>query len=191
MKHIFVELMSQMTTLTEDECRAIENSFPIKEFESGHYLIKEGQYVKDSYYVLHGCVREFKLLDGEEKTISFFTENQSVANFKSLFNNTPSEQNYVCAEKCTIAILNSEKEKQLYQIHPRFEAFCRAGMEQMMGSKQGEMAAYMVLKPKQRYEKLQQDRPDLLNRVPQYQLASYLGIKPETLSRIRKQLANS
>ena len=189
MKHIFVQLMSEMTSLTEAETKAIESSFPIKTFKKDYYPIKEGQYVKDSFYILKGCIRVYKIIDGEEKTIAFFTENQSVANFKSLINNTPSGQNYVCAEECTVAILNADKEKELYQAHPRFEAFCRDGMEKMMGSKQAEMADYMILKPKQRYEKLQLERPDLLNRVPQYQLASFLGIKPETLSRIRKQLA--
>ena len=60
-------------------------------------------------------------------------------------------------------------------------------MEEMMGNKQQELTELITLKPEKRYEKLQQERPDLLNRVPQYQIASYLGIKPETLSRIRKR----
>ena len=75
--------------------------------------------------------------------------------------------------------------------YPRFETFCRTGMEKMMGEKQSQLAEFIVLKPEQRYLKLQEERPDLLNRVPQFQIASYLGIKPETLSRIRKRLVKS
>lgn len=58
----------------------------------------------------------------------------------------------------------------------------------MMGQKQQQLAEYITLKPEQRYQKLQDERPDLINRVPQYHIASYLGIKPETLSRIRARL---
>jgi len=189
MEHILVEVMSKMTHLNEDEKLAIRNSFPIKTFKKGTYLLKEGQIAQEVYFVIEGCVREYKLGEGEERTTAFFTENQSVANFDSLANQRPSQQNFVCTEDTRLAVLNGEKEKELYQKFPRFEKFCQSGMEKMFGEKQIQMTEYIALKPEQRYLKLLNDRPDLLNRVPQYQIASYLGIKPETLSRIRKRLA--
>lgn len=191
MPHILVEMMSQLTQLSKEEQSAIENSFLIKTFEKGAYLLKEGQVAKDTYFIIKGCIREYKLIDGEEKTTAFFTEHQPVANFNSLANQAPSNQNFVCCEATTVTILNEEKEQALYRQFPRFEAFCRTGMEKMMGEKQNQLVDFIALKPEQRYLKLQQERPDLLNRVPQYQIASYLGIKPETLSRIRKRLAKS
>jgi len=96
----------------------------------------------------------------------------------------------VCSEITTVAILRDDKEKELYQKFPRFEIFCRTGMEEMMGQKQEQLTEFMVLNPEQCYLKLRNERPDLLNRVPQYQIASYLGIKPETLSRIRARIIN-
>ena len=187
-KHILVEIMSQLTPLTEEEERDIENSFPIRTFEEGTFLLKEGQVAKDAYYVIKGCVREYKLSDGEEITTGFLTEEAAVINFDSLSNQTPSKINFVCLEKTTLAILNAEKESELYKRHPRFETFCRNGLEQMFGDKHAQLAEFIALKPEERYLKLQQERPDLLNRVPQYYIASYLGIKPETLSRIRKRI---
>lgn len=191
MKHILVEILSALTHLNEEEKSEIEKSFPIKEFGKESHLLKEGQIAQNAYFVVKGCIREYELIDGEEKTIEFYTENQSVANFNSLANGIPSKRYFICNEKTTVAVLNSEKEKELYRKFPRFETFCRSGMEQMLGDKQSQLAEYISLKPKQRYLKLQEQRPDLINRVPQYQIASYLGIKPETLSRIRKQLVRN
>lgn len=191
MSHILVQLLSQLTSLNEEEKQAVETAFPIRTFKKGTYLLKEGQVSKDAYYVISGCIREYELLDGEEKTTGFFTEDQSAINFQSLANQTPSRQNFICAEDTTVAILNAEKESELYRKYPRFESFCRAGMEQMMGSKQEQLADLIALKPEQRYLKLLEERPDLLNRIPQYQLASYLGIQPETLSRIRRRIVKS
>ncbi len=188
MKHILVELMSHLTPLTSEEVQAIEENFPIKTFNKGTFLLREGQVAKVSYYVLKGCIREYELLEGEEKTMAFYTEDQTVANFKSLTNNLPSDQNYICSESTTVTVLSAEKEQQLYLRHPRFESFCRVGLEQMMGEQQEHFVNSMVLTPQERYAKLLKERPDMINRVPQYQLASYLGIKPETLSRIKRRI---
>ncbi len=187
MNHILVEIMSNLTPLSENEKADIESSFPIETYEKGKFLMREGQIARNAYYVITGCIREYELVDGEEKTKAFYTEGQSAINFNSIANQSLSKVNFVCAEQTTVAILNSEKEKELYEKYPRFETFCRTGMEEMMGAKQNLLSELITMKPEKRYEKLQQERPELLNRVPQYQIASYLGIKPETLSRIRKR----
>lgn len=188
MKHILVEIMAELTQLSEEEKEAIVTCFPLKTFTRGSYLLREGQVAKDAYFLVNGCVREYKLVEAEEKTTAFYTENQSVVNFNSIANQTPSTLNFVCEEDTTVAIVNAEKEKELYRKYPRFEAFCRSGVEQMIGVQQEQMVEFITLKPEQRYQKLQAERPDLINRVPQYYIASYLGIKPETLSRIRARL---
>ncbi len=187
MNHILVEIMSNLTPLSENEKADIESSFPIETYEKGKFLMREGHIARNAYYVITGCIREYELVDGEEKTKAFYTEGQSAINFNSIANQSLSKVNFVCAEQTTVAILNSEKEKELYEKYPRFETFCRTGMEEMMGAKQNLLSELITMKPEKRYEKLQQERPELLNRVPQYQIASYLGIKPETLSRIRKR----
>lgn len=182
--------MSQMTSLSADEVKSIEESFPIKTFNKDHLLLKEGMIATDAYFVIKGCVREYELIDGEEKTTAFYTENQSAINFNSQANKIPSTKYFECVEETIVAILNGEKEKSLYKKHPRFEHFCREGMEQMMGAQQEALSRFIVAGPKERYLQLMKERPDLINRVPQYQIASYLGVKPETLSRIRKKLAS-
>ncbi len=188
MKHILVELMSQLTHLTEEEMLAIEESFPIRTFSKGTFLLKEGQVATDAYYVIGGCIRSYKLTDGDEVTLEFFTEDQPAADFGSLAGRTPSDQYFICMEETTVAVLNGEKELELYRRYPRFETFCRAGMEEMYGNQQKELSRYMISDPEERYLNLLKERPSLINRVPQYHIASYLGIQPETLSRIRKRI---
>ncbi|MCI4671905.1 MAG: Crp/Fnr family transcriptional regulator [Bacteroidia bacterium] len=191
MMHILVELMSELTPLSEEEKLEIEQSFPIREFEKDSFLLREGQVARAAYYVIEGCIREYEIIDGEEKTTAFYTEKQSAVNFNSLANKVPSRKFFVCNESTRLAVLDSEKEQELYKKYPRFESFCRTGMEKMLGEKQAQLGEYISLKPEQRYLKLQAERPELINRVPQYQIASYIGIKPETLSRIRKRLVKN
>lgn len=188
MSHFLVELMSNLTSLSDQEKKDIEMSFPIETYNKGTLLIREGQYSKNAYHVIKGCIREYKLMDGEEKTTAFYTENQSAINFNSLVNKSPASINFICTETTTVAIVNADKETALYKKHPRFESFCRSGMEQMMGASQEQVSELITLKPETRYKKLLQERPDLLNRVPQYQIASFLGISPEALSRMRNRV---
>jgi CRP-like cAMP-binding protein len=180
--------MSQLTSLSEEEALAIEESFPIRTFEKGTFLLEEGQVATDVFFVVKGCIRNYQIVDGEEKTLDFYTENQTAAEFNSLANKVPTTKNFICIEETTVAIINSTKENELYLKHPRFETFCRTGMEQMMGNHQNYLSTILTLSPKERYLNLLNEKPDLIQRVPQYQLASYLGVEPETLSRIRKQL---
>ncbi|WP_245557494.1 Crp/Fnr family transcriptional regulator [Neolewinella persica] len=188
MENILVQQMSQLTFLSPEERQGIRESFPVKTFEKGHYLLKEGMVANDAFFVVKGCIREFKTLNGEEKTTAFYTENQSAINFGSQANGKPSAIYFICTETTTVAILNRKKEEALYQKHPRFESFCREGMEQMMGAQQETLTKFITLSPRERYLLLVDNRPDLINRIPQYQIASYLGIKPETLSRIRRKI---
>lgn len=187
--HILVQLMSQLTHLSDAEIADIEASFPIRTFPKDSLLLKEGQVAQDAYYVVKGCIREYALVEGEEKTTAFFTEGQPAADFHSLSSGIPSSKYFICVEDSTVAVLGVEKEQVLYRKHPRFESFCRTGMEQMMGDQQEALSKFILMSPEQRYRRLVEERPGLLNRVPQYQLASYLGVKPETLSRIRKRIS--
>jgi len=139
--------------------------------------------------VIQGCIRKYSIEDGEEKTIDFYTEFQSAVNFDSLSNSTPSKYYFTCTEDSIIAIVNSKKETELYKKFPHFGEVCRVEMEKMLGASQEKLSVFKNSTPKERYVNLLKERPSLLNRVPQYQLASYLGVKPETLSRIRKRIS--
>jgi len=84
--------------------------------------------------------------------------------------------------------MTQEDENELFRRFPRFERISRIALEEELGNYQEMLANFMMSSPEERYLKLLKNRPDLLDRVPHYQLASYLGVKPESLSRIRKRI---
>ncbi len=189
MENILVEIMSNFITLTDEEKQDIAMAFPIKTFKRKDFLLEEGQRAKDSFLVVNGCIREYCIIDGEEHTNEFYTELQSILNIESISNNKPSQYNLECIEHSTVAILNAKKESQLYKKHPRFGEICRVEMEKMFGENRERYLKFKNSTPKERYLNLIKERPSLINKVPQYHLASYLGVKPETLSRIRKRIS--
>jgi hypothetical protein len=102
--------------------------------------------------VVSGCIRNYELKGGEEKTWDLYTEGQTAANFQSLATGTSSKLNLVCIEETTISIVNIAMEQALYTKHPRFEAFCRSGLDQMMGKQQADMARFIKSSPEELYK---------------------------------------
>lgn len=189
MEPSIAKLVSRYLSLNEEETKAITECIPVRTFKKGTILLREGQIATECYFNLEGCVRCYYLVDGEEKTTYFYTEEQAIAPLASYINKTPSNHYLACVEDTTLAVLNYDKEKELYRRVPKFESLCRVSMEADFGKQQEVLANFLTTSPEDRYLNLLQERPELLQRVPQHQLASYLGIKPESLSRIKKRIA--
>lgn len=183
------ELMLANAPLTQEECDIVDELIPIKKYEKGKMLLRPGQVAVDSYYLIEGCMRSYYIIDGEEKTTEFFLEGDSVASLESYLEQKPADHYYECVEDCLVAVMNFYKEQELTERFPKFESMCRLETEKNFGKKNTAFAKFISSSPEQRYLNLLESRPELMNRVPQYQLASYLGMKPESLSRIRKRVA--
>lgn len=178
--------------LTEEEKKAILGTIVVKKMAKGTDLLRAGMLTLNAYQVLAGCVRKYYLTEeGEDKTVDFFTEGQTAANFDTINNQVPSEYYLTCAEDCLLLVVNSEKERATYARFPRLESLSRIMLEQEIAKIQKRLTRYIMNSPEQRYEDLLEHRPDLLQRVPQYQLASYIGVKPESFSRIKRRYTKS
>ena len=175
--------------LTEEEKKSINELTSVIRFEKGTILTREGQVSNECYHILEGCARQYYLVDGEEKTTFFYTEGQSISSSIGTSAGIPSRHYIEVTEDSMMSIMKAEDENTLYKRHPRMESMCRISLEQELKKQQDILVHYMISTPEERYLNLLKTRPELLNRVPQYQLASYLGVKPESLSRIRKRLA--
>ncbi|MDO8367771.1 MAG: Crp/Fnr family transcriptional regulator [Saprospiraceae bacterium] len=188
MHHKFVNYFSRISPLSVEESNAIAENMCIKNFKKGAYLLKEGQLSVDTYFILEGCIREFIVMDGEEKTTNFFTEEQWVISLNNFGPQSPATHNLVCVEDTTVSIGNERLAQVLFKRFPRFETISRIIVEADFANQKKLLTSYLADSPEQRYLKLLESRPDLFQRVPQYQLASYIGVKPESLSRIRKRV---
>ena len=177
--------------LTDEEIEVLSQMMTIKTFKKGSFLLKEGQVSSHVYYNLKGCVREYYLKDGEEKTISFYTEGDAVSSTRSFVLQVPSKHYLECIEDTTLTVMSYKNDLEFKKLFPRLATICYTKTEEELGVYQDITAEYMVSTPEERYLKLVETRPDLLNRVPQYQLASYIGVTPESLSRIRNRLRSN
>ena len=178
-------------TLTPEEKQAIADTSSVRIYKKGALLLKPGQVANYCYFVFKGCVREYYLIDGEEKTTAFYTEGDSISSNSSFIQRVPAKHYWECIEECTLSSTSYEGELELFRRCPRFGTLCREKVEEKLGEYQEKLAAYMLSTPEERYLDILSNRPDLLYRVPQYQLASYIGVKPESLSRIRRRISNS
>ena len=188
MENKLVSYFKKIMPLTEDEANAIADSIVVKNFKKGTVLLTEGQISTECYFVLEGLVRQYYLVDGEEVTNNFFSENQWVISIDSFSQQKPANHFFVCEEDTSLVVGNEERENEMYNYSQKFETISRKVMESIVIEQQQQMMSYITDSPEERYLKLQNSRPDLLNRVPQYQLASYIGVKPESLSRIKKRI---
>ena len=137
--------------------------------------------------MLQGCVRQYYLIDGEEKTTAFFTERQAVA-ATNFIDQTPSKYYLACVEDAKVIVGKIHQDEEMYKQFPKLVTITRVMIEQDFNNTREDFASFITSSPEKRYLDLLDTRPDLLNRVPQHQIASYLGITPESLSRIRKRI---
>lgn len=180
--------IGQYLTLTEEEKQTISDLSLFYNLKKGTVLLREGQVSGQSYFVLKGCLRCYHVIDGQERTTEFYTESESLTPV-CVVHKKPSEHYVACVEDSILLISDTKMEKAVFEKFPRFESLCRVLSEELMAKNQKAFADFKNASPEQRYLHLSETRPDLLQRIPQHQLASYLGITPESLSRIRRRIA--
>jgi CRP-like cAMP-binding protein len=187
MDQILLDFLAKYVALSEEEQNVIIDLAIFKSFSKGTILLKEGQLTKDGYFVIKGCIRCYYMIDAEEKTTAFYTESESLTP-PSALNYTPSEYYIDCLEHSILIVGSSETDEELFAKYPNLEKLCRLVSEDLHSKSQIAFDNFKISTPEERYLNLLEVRPDLAQRIPQYYLASYLGITPQSLSRMRKRL---
>jgi signal-transduction protein with cAMP-binding, CBS, and nucleotidyltransferase domain len=188
MDNQLASFMARNMSLTDEEAEFIASCMPVRTYEKGTILLREGQVATECYMNLKGLVRRYYLVDGEDRTTAFYAEDKPIASLVSYNNNIPADHYFACLEDTTLTILTKANEQKMSERFSHFAEYCRLNTEISYGKHQEMHARFITSSPEERYLHMLQTTPELLNRVPQYHLASYLGIKPESLSRIRKRV---
>ncbi len=189
MHSILFDFLSKYVELTDEEKNVLLSLDIFHSVKKGTILLKEGQQSEYSYFVLKGCIRTYYVVDGEEKTTAFYTELDALTPH-CVVNKTPAEYYVSCVEDCILLISDEQMGMEVNSKFPKFESLCKTLSEELLVKQQIDFDEFKLFSPEQRYLNLIQKRPDLLQRVPQHQIASYLGIKPQSLSRLRARIVD-
>jgi len=187
MQDLLFDFISKYVSLTEHEKNTIISLNIFRTIKKGTTLLREGQNSNEVYFVLKGCIRTYYIIDGVEKTTTFYTEMEGLTPH-CVINKAPSEYYISCVEDTILTVTNPDMEADSFNKFPKFESLCRIMSEELLAKEKFKFDEFKTSSPEQRYLNLLEKRPDLIQRVPQHQLASYLGIKPQSLSRLRARI---
>ncbi|MBI1222873.1 MAG: cyclic nucleotide-binding domain-containing protein [Bacteroidetes bacterium] len=154
-------------------------------FQKGDYLLKEEAVCEHIWFLNAGCCKASLDKEGKEFNLDFFFEGDFFTHVASLSRSSPSDYSLIAIEKGIAIRIPKVDLLQAYSSSHEIEAFGRKFLQKLLSEQEQRATDLRVLSPTERYEKLLQREPALLQRVSLTQLASYLGISRETLSRIR------
>jgi CRP-like cAMP-binding protein len=185
---LLTKFLTKFEKFDKNEIEAIVENTQVESFKKGTIILKEGKICNKCFFVLKGCIRQYQLINGEEKTTGFFMEGQAAVLYSSYLEKTPSEYYLSCVEDCVLTTGSREKEQKLHKQYPKLEYLVHALMPQDYAKAQERIAILSNYNPEERYLNLIKTQPELLNRVPLHQIASFIGVTPESFSRIRKRI---
>jgi CRP-like cAMP-binding protein len=188
MQDVIFDFLSRHTRMPAADMEGVMDLIIFKGCKKGELLLEEGKKTQDSYMVMKGCLRSFYTIDGLEKTTDFFLEQEIITPACSI-DNSASKYSIAALEDAVLLVSNPDTEAEGFSRFPEFEALCRKMSERELIKKQEALDMFKISSPEERYLFLLQKHPELLQRVPQYYIASYLGIQPQSLSRLRKRIA--
>ncbi len=190
MENSLVQYLSKYVEITK-ELESILNKLDlVKEFPKGTVLLKEGELCNECYFIIIGMIRSFYITEVDEITTDFFMEEQVVS--PSCYGTKiPSKLYLECLEDTVAYVGTPELEKEMYLKYPPLVSMSQAMGEKIISNYKDNFDNFKLSSPEQRYINLVENKPELIQRAPQYQIATYLGIKPESLSRIRKRISKS
>ncbi len=170
------------TPLNEEETRLLQNAVEKKACQKNELIFTEGKISDEIYFVTKGCVRLFYNVGGIDKTAFFYTEGQFICAGESYTFNIPAIE-----ETELFIFRKSNIEPLLKEVH-KFEIIARIATENELITCQKVIASFVTKSAEERYIDLLNTQGELFQRVPQQYIASFLGVSPETLSRIKARV---
>jgi len=185
MDEIIESIMAQFGPLSAGAVNDIKNFAEIRKVNRGETLVREGEHSYELYYIVKGGARAYYLKDGKTITDWFAFENDFISSIVSFFLGVPSQHYIEVFEDTTFMVLQLRDIEVLCEKHHDFERLARLSTTKTMLQLQQRIVSLQFKSSKERYDSLLENYPQIELRAPLGDIASYLGITQETLSRIR------
>jgi CRP-like cAMP-binding protein len=187
----FISFINKYITLTKDEETILLSKISLRKYLKGQYVVQQGDVCKYSGFIISGCTRTFYVDDeGQEHNVMFSVEDWWASEIGSFVTQTPSDYNVQCIENTELIQLSYTNQEELFERIPKLERFFRLILEKAFVASQKRIVRNFSLTAKEQYLQFKIDYPELEQRIPQYMVASYLGITKEFLSKIKNQLTS-
>jgi CRP-like cAMP-binding protein len=188
MFELIVANVSKHITLTDDEKEYFLSVLQSKKLRRRQYLVQAGEPCRYECFVTKGCLRQYYVDDkGSERILSFAVEDYWISDMYGLIMGQPALTNIDALEDCELLLIEKNAFDELLVRVPKFERFFRIILQRAFVSHQRRIIENISLQADERYCRFVERYPALEQRLPQKQIAAYLGITPESLSRIRRQ----
>lgn len=182
------ENINEIISLTADEAAAIENAYGYLEISKGDLWVKQGMVCDQTAFVVSGKLRNYYIDDsGSEITCYFVTPDNFISSFTSFLTNTPTHENISAIENTVLRIISKNDLENLSELIPKLHIFRRVIAENLFITMEKRIAMLQSQSAIERYEKMLKENPDILLSVPLQYTASFLGMTPQHLSRLRKE----
>lgn len=180
--------IDKFVKLTEEEKKLFSSCFKEEKIKKRQFIVQPNFIAKHRQYVLKGAFRAYVVADeGQEHTITFAIDDWWITDYNSYIFQQPATMFVVALEDSIILQLDYEKEQELKLQNHKFETFFRIMAERGLAAQQRRIISILTQTAEERYENFLNKYPQIVQRVPQYALASYLGMTTEFLSRIRNK----
>lgn len=191
MFELLSEKIRQQISITDEEFEFCKTLFIPKKLRKRQYLLQEGEVCRYTAFVEKGMLRMFTVDEkGNEPILQFSFEGWWIADLYSFLTEEPSLYNIEALENCELLLITLPSWDKLLEKVPAFERYFRILIQNNLIATQKRLMSSLSETAEEKYKKLIRNFPDCLYRVPQHMIASFLGITPETLSRVRGQMAS-
>ena len=181
--------VSRFITFTEEEWRMHQSMLVRRFLKKGEFLLRAGEVCNHVTFLNKGFVRVYNIVNENELTVNFAFDGNYVTDYSSFVSRQPSMDFIVAMEDLEVMQLNHADMHAAFEKYPVWQKFGRLIAEYILIFATERSRSLLFLSPEERYLKLMKDRPKVIANVPLKYIASYLGITPEALSRIRKRMS--
>ncbi|MHC1774944.1 MAG: Crp/Fnr family transcriptional regulator [Lentimicrobium sp.] len=191
MTEFLINRISNYIDLSEQDIRVAESLFVKEQYKANDIIHSEGKVCRHMWFIAKGLVRFSINTDGEDRTFIFRNEGNFISDIEGFIKHIPATKSIIAIEDCEMYSISKANMQRFFREVTNGERFGRLLVEDVFVAAVNHIVSFYTENPETRYIRLLNQNKDFIQRIPQYHIASFLGIKPQSLCRIKKRLLAS